>query len=692
MADSSGQFALARLRSRIADLERQGAARRRAEEQSERRRQLLATAVESVREGVVITDASLEEGGPRLLYVNDFFCEMTGWKSSDLVSQQMRLLRDPEVNREATKQMRSQIAAGRTFRGEFTNLRKDSSSYPVSDHTSPVAGDSGELTHLVSIQQDITEQKRAEKALRTSEERYRLLIERMNEGFVATDRENRVDIVNARLAKMLGYSHQQMRGRYLGDFVAGADRHRLEEQEDRRQHGLAEPYELTFTAKDGRTIDTVISPTSMLDDEGCFVGSFAVITDVTERKRMEQERRKLEARMRKTQKMESLGLLAGGIAHDFNNLLVGMLGNAGLALMEQPRDSPVWPLIKQIETAAMRASELTNEMLAYSGKGKLLVENIDLSQLVEEMTQLLKVTTSKKSTLDLDFAPELSGIRADATQVRQVVMNLITNASEALRGDTGVIRIATGEVEADRRYLSETYLDDDLPEGRYVLLEVMDTGCGMDRDTRSRIFDPFFTTKFTGRGLGLAAVLGIVRGHRGAIRVDSELNSGTSFKVLFPATGQVVEVPEEAATPEAPALRGSGCVLVVDDEEMVRDVARLSLESAGYKVLLASDGVEAVETFRRHGDRLSAVLLDMTMPRMGGEEAFREIRRIRSDAKIILASGFHEQDAAGQFDGNRLAAFLQKPFQPRDLIDMVRQVLAEETVGERDSDPAAAGS
>ncbi len=239
MSDAD-RLELERLRSRIAELERQGAAHRQVEEHSERRQQLLAMAVEAVREGVVITDGQLGGRGPRLLFVNDFFCELSGWGCRDLVGQTMHLLRDPEVNGETRSRMRDSLASGRPFRGEFVNRRRDGSTYLVSDHVSPVIDAAGALTHLVSIQQDITEQKRAERALKTSEERHRLLIERMNEGFVATDRNNRVDIVNARMAEMLGYRRDEMRGRYLGNFVTGADRRKLEEQEDRRHHGLAQ--------------------------------------------------------------------------------------------------------------------------------------------------------------------------------------------------------------------------------------------------------------------------------------------------------------------------------------------------------------------------------------------------------------------------------------------------------------------
>ncbi len=521
--------------------------------------------------------------------------------------------------------------------------------------------------------------QRGGEALAAGGERYRLLIERMNEGFVATDRDNHVALVNARMADMLDYSREELHGRYLGDFFDDENRAKLEQQEQHRRHGLAAPYEVTWTSKEGRRIDTVVSPTSLQDAEGRFIGSFAVVTDVTERKRSEQERRRLERRIQQAQKMESLGLLAGGVAHDFNNLLVGVLGNAGLALMELPPKSPVYELVRQIETAALRASELTNEMLAYSGKGKVIIEAIDLSALVEEMAQLLRASISKKCTLEFDFAPELGTIEGDPAQIRQVVMNVITNASEAIGDDIGTITLQTGMVDADREVLSSTYMDDGLDPGPYVFLEVTDTGCGMEPDNLAKIFDPFFTTKFTGRGLGLAAALGIVRGHAGAVKVTSTVGVGTSFRILFPLSGRPLEKEAEPPNSLETGVHHSGCVLVVDDEEMVRRVAAATLESVGYSVLTASDGSDAVEVFRRRGEEIDAVLLDMTMPRMGGEEACREIRRLRPDAKIIVASGFSEQEAAQRFAGEDVDGFLQKPFRPNALMEKVRRLLAKKS-------------
>lgn len=653
--------------------------RREAEEleNAQRRQRVLSSAIEEVREGVAITDAQLDGEGPRLLYVNDYLCELSGYSPQDLADRPFRFLMAEDKNGDAWKRMENTLSFGEPFRADLVGRRSDGSEYVVSNHMSPVHNSRGELTHLISIQEDITLEKQAERALRQSEERYRLLIEKMNESFVATDEENKVDLVNAKFVEMLGFSREELRGHYLGNFVDQENRGKLEAQEARRRAGVAEPYELSWVAKGNRHVDTIISPTSLHDSEGRFIGSFAVITDITERKRLEEERRRLEGRIQQAQRMESLAMLAGGVAHDFNNLLVGMLGHAGLALMELPPQSPTRPLIHQIETAALRASELTKEMLAYSGKGKFLVEAIDLSDLVEEMAHLLKVSISKNTKLEFDFAETLPSIEGDSTQIRQIVMNLITNASEAMGDMGGSITIRTGEMHADRAYLSSTYVDDTLEERNYVYLEVADTGVGMDDETKGKIFDPFFTTKFTGRGLGLAAVLGIVRGHQGAIRVHSEEHQGTSFKVLFPSAGELAtSQPAESRQSEL-SFQGTGRILVVDDEEMVRGVARLSLETVGYDVLTAEDGEVAVELFRRRGDEIDATLLDMTMPKMGGEEAFREIRRLRPNARIILSSGFNEQEAVNRFVGKGPDGFLQKPFQPQELLRAVRELLTQ---------------
>jgi PAS domain S-box-containing protein len=402
------------------------------------------------------------------------------------------------------------------------------------------------------------------------------------------------------------------------------------------------------------------------------------LADITERKSAEEERLHLEAQVQHAQKLESLGVLAGGIAHDFNNLLVAMMGNAGLALMDLPPESPVRETIRQIEIAAQRAAELTNQLLAYSGKGKFIIETIDLSVLVHEMLHLLEATISKKTQLKCDLVRDLPAVEADATQIRQVVMNMITNASEALEGRSGVITLRTGTVITEEEDLRSTYFNGEMPEGEGVFLEVVDTGTGMDRETLESIFDPFFTTKFTGRGLGLAAVLGIVRGHGGALIVDSEINRGTTFRVILPrAPAGASSVKREVGELRGadPDWRGVGTVLIVDDEQGVRDLARRVCERRGFEVLCAVDGQDAIDAFNTHCDDISLVLLDMTMPHMDGVEVFDEMHRLRPEIPVILSSGFSEQEAVDRFGQRGLAGFIQKPYRPQALLDKIRGAL-----------------
>jgi len=398
--------------------------------------------------------------------------------------------------------------------------------------------------------------------------------------------------------------------------------------------------------------------------------------DITHQKQAEQERLSLERQVQHAQKLESLGVLAGGIAHDFNNLLAVMVGNADMALRDLSELSPARPSVAEIKKAGMRAPRLTNQMLAYSGKGQFVVKPMDLNALIQEMGHLLEVSISKKISLRYDLADELPAINADVAQMQQVVMNLITNASEAIGDDRGAIAVRTGVTQADRASLAETYLAEDLPGGSYVYLEVSDTGHGMDEDTQSKLFEPFFTTKFAGRGLGMAAVLGIVRGHKGAIRIESQLGKGTTFRLLFPCSEEAAE-PEDAPEPGSAGDGGpdGGTVLVVDDEEGVRDLAKRMLESAGLTVLIAGDGQDAVEVLREHMDEIAVVLLDMTMPEMSGEEAFEELRRLRPDLPVLLCSGYAEEDATSHFAGKGLAGFIHKPFELDQMIAKVRGAL-----------------
>jgi CheY-like chemotaxis protein len=376
-----------------------------------------------------------------------------------------------------------------------------------------------------------------------------------------------------------------------------------------------------------------------------------------------------------SQKLESLGVLAGGVAHDFNNLLTGVLGSASLALELLPENEPVCQLIKHIERAGHHAADLTRQMLAYSGRGCFEVVAVNLPKLVQDMAELLKASISKKVALEFNLAKDPPLIEADATQLRQLVMNLVMNAAEAIGDTAGSVTVRTGVVDADRAVLAAVLHEEDATEGLYVFVEVADTGCGMDAEIQAKMFDPFFTTKFTGRGLGLAAVQGIVRGHRGALQVRSTPGQGTCFRVLFPASKQppVHHVAEEpiSATPYQ-----TGTVLVVDDEDLVRSVSRQILERAGFKVLTADGGRAALEAFREHHEQIDAVLLDLTMPDLGGEEVYREMRGIRPTVPVVILSGYNEEHVTERFAGIGPVEFLAKPYQDADLSAKVGAAIA----------------
>ncbi len=399
-----------------------------------------------------------------------------------------------------------------------------------------------------------------------------------------------------------------------------------------------------------------------------------------ERSQADAERINFERKLLETQKLESLGVLAGGIAHDFNNLLTGILGNASLASLELPDGSPIQDYLGQINQASLRAADLCKQMLAYSGRGRFVVQKLDINHLVEETTHLLQISISKQAVLRFNLGKGLPTIEADATQVRQVVMNLVINASEAIGEKSGVISLSTGLTRIDHAYLGGTIAAPEIPEGEYVSLEISDNGTGMSPETQAKIFDPFFSTKFTGRGLGLAAVLGIMRGHKGALKVYSELGRGTTFKLLFPCATGPAETPATAA-PARPLWRGRGVVLIADDEETIRSTAARMLRALGFETALVSNGREAVDAFRANPGAYVIVLLDLTMPHMDGEQAFTELRRLQPDVRVVLMSGFNRQEAVARFTGKGLASFLQKPFSMEALTEVMQSVLGGEGGG-----------
>lgn len=433
----------------------------------------------------------------------------------------------------------------------------------------------------------------------------------------------------------------------------------------------------TFWITDNRGERSVkVTATPLLDEEGAVAQVVEVRQDVTEQAQLKVERETLESQSRQAQKLVSLGVLAGGVAHDFNNILTAILGNAELAMLEIKPGTSAHDCLREVIGASRRASDLTNQMLAYSGRERAVVEPLDLSRTVKEIGRLLAVSVPKNIVIRYNVAtspPVICGVKA---QLRQIIMNLITNASDSIGEENGQITISTGEIECSCAYLRAGYLGDELPAGRYSYVEVSDTGCGMSEETQHRLFDPLFTTKDKGRGLGLSAVLGIVRGHGGAIRINSEQGRGTTFEILMPSSEESASPNDtnydEEKTPERPL---SGTILLADDDEPVRDLGARALRKMGLSVLVAKDGREAVDLFRQHVNRIDCVILDLSMPRMNGEESLREILQMRPHMPVIMASGYGESELSRRLTKQGAVEFIHKPYRYDVLISTLRRAL-----------------
>jgi PAS domain S-box-containing protein len=532
----------------------------------------------------------------------------------------------------------------------------------VSTTKVPLRDADGNITGLVGVSRDITKRKQTEERVREQA----ALLDNANDAIYVRRLDRTITYWNRGAAQLYGWSATEAVDRKETDLflLAGAE---LAEADRALLAQSSWAGEMHHAVKNGEIVTVFCRWSLVRDDQGIPQLVFAIHSDVSEKKR-------LEAQFFRAQKLEGLGVLAGGIAHDFNNLLTAILGHANLALMDLAPDAPARDSLREIEKASIRAAELCRQMLAYAGKGQFVVESINLSRLIEELAHLLNISISKKVLLRCQLAEELPAIEADPVQMRQVAMNLVINAAEAIGDTAGVIAISTGVMECDEEYLRGGLVIEPPAPGRYVYLEVTDTGCGMDAKTRAKIFEPFFTTKFAGRGLGLAAVLGIVRGHRGMLKVESELGRGSTFRVLFPASAKTATTAASSGSPWR--WRGDGTVLLVDDEEAVRNVAGQMLERCGFTVLCARDGREAVELFAARASEIVCVLLDLAMPGMDGEETFRELRRIQPSVRVILASGYGNQEIANRFRGAGLAGMIEKPYQMKALGTKLREALA----------------
>jgi two-component system cell cycle sensor histidine kinase/response regulator CckA len=548
------------------------------------------------------------------------------------------------------------------LRGESVSFDYDMAGRSFIVHLEPLRDKEGSVRGTVGIALDVTSQRRADQALRDSEARLRQVINLVPHFIFAKDADGRFLLANQAVAENYGTSVDRLIGRTDADFAlqsAEADAFRRDDLEVIRT-GDARTIEERITNARGkmrRLLTTKIPFTFSGTRRPAVLGVSIDITD----------QRAAEEALRRAAKEESLTVLAGGVAHDFNNLLAAILGHAALALKSLPEGSPARRHVEKAAGAVERASDLTRQMLAYSGRGRFVVKPTDFNAVVRENLPLLEVALPKSVTLEASLAPELPAVDADVGQIQQVLMNLVINAAEAIGAGGGRVVVSTGvrDVAAGDRALWRSS-GQPLDPGRYVFVEVRDDGPGMDAGTIERIFEPFFSTKFTGRGLGLAAVLGVVRGHRGAVSVESAPGRGTTFRLLFPPGCEAAK--EEAEEEAGPRAARPVTLLLVDDEDVVRDMVGEVLALEGVSVLSAPDGARGVEIFRAHRQAIDVVLLDLSMPGLSGEETYERLREVAPDVKVILSSGYDQDEARRRFGADGPAGFIQKPYRPQQLL------------------------
>ncbi len=649
----------------LSRLERE-ALRRIAAEEAERERQLwFEITLASIGDGVVATDA---EG--KVTFMNTVASELTGWRVADarglalhdvfhIVNEQTGAQAENPIDRV----IKEGVIVG--LANHTLLISRDGRRVPVDDSGAPIKRD-GRTVGAVLVFRDVTARRRAER-----EAAYlAAIVESSDDAIIGISIDGIIQTWNAGAERLYGYPAAEIIGHQISELVP-PDR-LAEEANILTRLGAGESVEHHETAglrNGGALIDVSLTISPIWDKSGQIIGASHVARDITEQKRAAEN-------MRQTQKLESLGVLAGGIAHDFNNLLAGIVGNASLALEDISPDSPARQSIQDAIAAGKRAAQLTQQMLAYSGRGRFVIDRIDLSRYVREEVPLIQAAIPRTVALQLALQENLPAIEADTSQIHQLVMNLVINGAEAIpEGKTGTVTIVTGQQQLDERHVREHggAAIGRLEPGTYVLLEVRDTGSGMDEATKATIFDPFFTTKFTGRGLGLAAVLGIVRGHAGAIEVVSAPERGTVFRVFFPALA-VAPDHQPKQHQGIRNLSGRGTILVIDDEQIVRSMVKRALEHYGYSVLLAEDGERGLELFCQAADHIQCVVLDMTMPVMSGEETLSRLRALCTDIPVILSSGFNEAEAMRRFEGKGLAGFIQKPYTVPALAEKIKDV------------------
>ncbi len=521
------------------------------------------------------------------------------------------------------------------------------------------------------VQYTMNKRKAADDALREGEEKYRTILESIEEGCFETDINSNLTFFNNPFLIILGYSRDELLGVNTVKYTLPDTAAKMKRITERlRETGKPENVtDYDVIRKDGSNVSLELSVSLRKDQDGLPMGYRGVLRDVSERKQTEEEKHKLENQLQQASKMESIGTLAGGIAHDFNNILMGIQGNASLMLLKIESDHPNYEKIKNIEKYVQNGTELTKQLLGFARRGKYLIKATDLNEIIEKSSSLF-ARTKKEIRVHTELSEDLWSAEVDRGQIEQVLLNLYVNAWQAM-STGGDLYLQTENIILDRSYLKPYKVE----PGRYVKISVSDTGVGIDKETQERIFEPFFTTKEMGRGtgLGLASVYGIIKSHGGYINVYSEKEKGTVFTIYLPASEKIAL--KEIESGPAAIIKGSGTILLIDDEEMILDVGIELLKELGYTVKSAMSGPEAIDVFKGERGKIDLIIMDMIMPGMGGGETFDRLKEIDPDIKVLLSSGYSINGQATKILRRGCDGFIQKPFNMNQLAEKVQRIL-----------------
>lgn len=657
----------------IQNVSRQIADRKKAEEEAQESERLISTLMKNL-PGMVYRCRN--DRNWTMTFVSDGCLSLTGYTPQALVNNRIRSFRDlihPDDRKMAWEQVQEAVFQHRPYQLQYRIQTADGDEKWVWEQGAGFYSDEDELLALEGFINDITEQKTAEVLVKDSEEKYRALVNNIQDGvFILQDSKFR--FVNRALARMMGYSVEEMTDKEFLPLIAPEYRQLTADRYSRRQAGetIESEYEFDILHKDGINRLTVNLNIGTFSFHG-ETASLGTIKDITDKKRAEQDRRKLENQLQQAHKMEAVGTLAGGIAHDFNNLLMGILGNATLTLMSMDPSHPGYDRLKNIEKYVQSGADLTRQLLGFARGGKFEVKPTNLNELIQRTSEMFG-RTKKEITMSSSLKEDIWTVDVDRGQIEQVLLNFYVNAWQAMPSGGNLHLQTANEVLDESDILAFSVIP-----GKFVRFSITDTGVGMDTSTQKRVFEPFFTTKEKGRGtgLGLASAYGIIKNHGGFINVYSEKGKGTSFSVYLPASKNPACIEKSI---REPVIKGSGTVLLVDDEQMILDVGSQMLKKLGYQVMTAPDGKEAIQIFERNKNCIVLVILDMIMPVMGGSETFDKLKSMAPNIKILLSSGYAVNGQASDILNRGCNGFIQKPFDLEQLSKKTSEVLHHNTM------------